>query len=149
MAFGDRLREVRLSRASSQAEFAALIGASARTQQDWERGVSQPNAIYLTAMAAIGVDVIYLLTGLQAAPDVVHAFARSARATLEAAADDTAALERLANLNIEAMRMTLVPPLSADEVGLVRAYRALGPEARRAIDATLAAVGAKAPNSSK
>lgn len=143
--FASRLRSERKTHGLSQAALADLMVVSSPTVQNWERGVNQPNAVYLTAMAAAAFDVNYLLTGLRAAPELVEAFARAARTTLAATAEDPAARQRLAELNIEAMRMALVPPISADEISLVRTYRALDPEARQAIDATLAAVAPKQP----
>lgn len=118
MAFGDRLREVRQARNLSQAEFALLIGAAPRTQQDWERAVSQPNATYLTKMAAMGVDVNYLITGMRTPEAVLEALGRAARATLDATADSPAARKRLAELHVEGMRLALVPPITAEEVDI-------------------------------
>lgn len=47
----------------SQAEFAALAGASKGAQLKWEKGESSPTASILTAWADAGADVLYILTG--------------------------------------------------------------------------------------
>lgn len=58
-----RLRELREARSLSQEGFAALCGASKNTQNNYETGKRKPTYDYLEALAAAGVDVIYLLTG--------------------------------------------------------------------------------------
>lgn len=63
MTIGDRLREERERLGFSQAEFAALADKSERTQVDWEKGVSFPNAKNLEAFAEAGADVAYVVTG--------------------------------------------------------------------------------------
>ncbi|WP_150559330.1 helix-turn-helix domain-containing protein [Pandoraea bronchicola] len=60
---GIRLREERLRLGYSQTEFAALGGASKRSQIDWECGKTSPTAEFLAALAAAGVDALYVLTG--------------------------------------------------------------------------------------
>ena len=60
---GKRMREERERLGYNQTDFAALSGASKRSQIDWEKGVSTPNADVLAVLVAIGVDVLYILTG--------------------------------------------------------------------------------------
>lgn len=68
MAIGARLKEERLRLGFSQTEFAALGGASKRSQIVWEseeEGAAAPNATFLAAVAAAGVDVAYVVTGVR------------------------------------------------------------------------------------
>lgn len=60
-AFGDRLREAR--GALSQADFGRLGGVQRNAQAKYESGERYPDAAYLQALAASGIDVQYLLTG--------------------------------------------------------------------------------------
>jgi len=60
---GARLREERLGLGFNQTDFAKIGAASKRSQVDWEKGASSPNADYLEAIAAAGADVLYILTG--------------------------------------------------------------------------------------
>lgn len=63
---GNRLREERDRVGMTQPVFAEAVGAKKRTLIDWEKGVSSPTATQLEALAAIGVDVLYVLTGRRA-----------------------------------------------------------------------------------
>ena len=63
ISIGDRLREERDRLNLSQEEFAALGGASKRTQAAWEKGEQVPNAEFLSLVAEHGVDVLYVVTG--------------------------------------------------------------------------------------
>src|SRR5450830_772139 len=65
---GARLREERERLGLSQPAFADIGEASARTAQDWERGVSAPKGDFLARAAAAGVDVLYVLTGRRSTP---------------------------------------------------------------------------------
>lgn len=60
---GERLKAERDRLGRTQPDFAALAGASKRTLQDWERGVSSPTAAALKALSASGVDVRWVITG--------------------------------------------------------------------------------------
>ena len=60
---GDRLKEERERLGLTQPAFAEIAGAKKRTLIDWEKGVSSPTAVQLSALAAEGVDVLYILTG--------------------------------------------------------------------------------------
>jgi len=64
MQIGDRLKEERDRLGFTQSDFAALGDASLRSQIDWEKGKSFPNAKFLAAIAAVGADVQYILTGV-------------------------------------------------------------------------------------
>lgn len=47
----------------SQQAMADRLGVSLRSQQNYEAGIRTPDATYLTALAASGADVLYVLTG--------------------------------------------------------------------------------------
>ncbi len=65
--FGDRLKQERSRLSLSQVEFAALGGVKQRAQFQYEKGMRRPNSDYLSALAASGVDIWYLLTGQKGA----------------------------------------------------------------------------------
>ncbi|HZH44277.1 MAG TPA: helix-turn-helix transcriptional regulator [Lysobacter sp.] len=62
-----RLREERDRIGLNQADFAALGGVSRRTQAAYEAASTAPDVAYLSAIAAHGADVVYILTGRPAA----------------------------------------------------------------------------------
>lgn len=64
MSFGARLRDQRKELGLTQEALAHAVGASKRAVIDWEKDVAAPNATYLAAMAAAGVDVQYLLISI-------------------------------------------------------------------------------------
>lgn len=59
----ERIKEERGRLGLTQPEFAEVAGAKKRTLIDWEKGVSSPTAVQLSALATIGADVQYILTG--------------------------------------------------------------------------------------
>lgn len=63
---GDRLRDERLRIDMQQIDFADSCGVSRRTLSSWENGEATPNAAALGVMAALGVDVLYVVTGQRA-----------------------------------------------------------------------------------
>jgi len=66
-SFGDRLREERERLGLSQEEFGAIGGVQKLAQRNYEKGNRNPDASYMTFLAAAGVDVMYLLTGVRSA----------------------------------------------------------------------------------
>lgn len=60
----ERLREERTRLALKQEEMAAAAGLNRTAQIRYEKGERAPDADYLAAIAALGVDVRYLLTGV-------------------------------------------------------------------------------------
>lgn len=50
----------------SQGEFAAIGGLSNKAQLSYESGARSPDANYLAALAKVGVDVLYVITGSRA-----------------------------------------------------------------------------------
>ncbi|SDG22055.1 Helix-turn-helix [Onishia taeanensis] len=61
----ERLREERLRLELSQTELAAAGGVGKTTQINYEKGARNPDSAYLSALAGIGLDVQYVLTGLR------------------------------------------------------------------------------------
>lgn len=63
---GERLKEERKRFDFSQEALAQLGGVQRRAQINYESGERMPDAAYLAAVAQIGVDVLYVVTGLRA-----------------------------------------------------------------------------------
>lgn len=63
MGIGERIRAERARLGRTQAEFAALAGASKGAQLKWEKEESSPTGAILSAWADAGADVLYILTG--------------------------------------------------------------------------------------
>ncbi|MET5010552.1 helix-turn-helix domain-containing protein [Burkholderia pseudomallei] len=61
--FSRRLKEERQRLGLNQTAFAALGGVSKDAQLNYENGSRRPDSTYLEAVAAHGVDVLYVLTG--------------------------------------------------------------------------------------
>lgn len=60
---GERLREERERLEKTQTEFSTLGGVKKGAQINYEQNKRQPDATYLSAIAAAGADVMYVLTG--------------------------------------------------------------------------------------
>ena len=63
MTIGARLREERIRLNLSQRELGEIGGVQANAQRHYEDASRFPKANYLAAIAASGVDVLYVLTG--------------------------------------------------------------------------------------
>lgn len=63
---GERLREERERLRLSQAAFGEIGGVKANAQGKYENGERFPAADYLQAVAEVGVDVLYVVTGVRA-----------------------------------------------------------------------------------
>lgn len=62
MNFAERLKELRMENSLSQATLAKAIGVSQKAIDYWERGVNEPKATYIIALAKyFGVSCDYLL----------------------------------------------------------------------------------------
>lgn len=61
-----RLREERLRLGMDQATLGGHGGVKALAQRNYENGKRFPDARYLSAVAAVGVDVLYVITGQRA-----------------------------------------------------------------------------------
>lgn len=66
MDIGKRLKEERERLGLTQPQLGVLGGAGKTTVIAWERGTAYPNAAFLAAIAAAGVDVLYVVTGQRA-----------------------------------------------------------------------------------
>lgn len=62
-SLGKRLQEQRELLGLTQEKFAKLLGIAKRTQAHYEGDGSEPKASYLAAASALGVDVMYVMTG--------------------------------------------------------------------------------------
>ncbi|BAP41312.1 putative uncharacterized protein [Pseudomonas sp. StFLB209] len=62
---GERLREERERLGLSQEDLASTGGVGRNTQGGYERGVRNPDTAYLVAVATLGVDVAFVLTGFR------------------------------------------------------------------------------------
>ncbi|RKJ83801.1 helix-turn-helix domain-containing protein [Aeromonas veronii] len=58
-----RLKNERLRLGLTQELLAEASGIKRRTLQDWERGLSTPPALQLSALDSVGFDVQYIITG--------------------------------------------------------------------------------------
>ncbi|MGX9694917.1 helix-turn-helix domain-containing protein [Achromobacter anxifer] len=65
MNIGSRLREERKRLRMDQATFGEVGGVKALAQLTYESGKRSPDANYLERVAAAGVDVLYVLTGVR------------------------------------------------------------------------------------
>ncbi|MDR6469537.1 transcriptional regulator with XRE-family HTH domain [Paraburkholderia graminis] len=112
--FPHRLKEERGRLKLNQRDFAALGGVTKDAQLNYENGSRRPDSSYLEAIAARGVDVLYVLTGqrdgstltpdeadllhrYRVAPDVVRA---AALAALAAGASPTKYQQNFQGANI-------------------------------------------------
>ncbi len=120
---GERLRSERKRLGHSQALLAVQAGVSKETQINYEKAVSTPNADYLAKLAALGIDVLYVVTG-QRTPIRQH--------VITAVEDDQ---DSVGSRKV----LLLDEPLQT----LIENYTAADEEGRRAIEAT-AALAAKA-----
>ena len=64
-SLADRLKECRLERGLTQAEFGKIAGVTRRCQIYYEHGERRPNSDYLFSLWLAGFDTQYLLTGLR------------------------------------------------------------------------------------
>lgn len=67
---GDRLKSERMRLAMSQTALASVGGVGKTTQINYEKGLRNPDATYLAAVAGAGVDVLYVVTGQSSMPSV-------------------------------------------------------------------------------
>lgn len=69
--FETRLKEERKRLGLKGGQLAQIGGVSAVSQSSYEKGKQLPGAAYLAAIAAVGVDVQYVLTGQRSAEPVL------------------------------------------------------------------------------
>jgi transcriptional regulator with XRE-family HTH domain len=63
MLIGERLKSERERLGYSQTEFATLCAATRKTLFNWESEAASPSAAALAALALVGLDVLYVVTG--------------------------------------------------------------------------------------
>lgn len=63
VGIGDRLKKERERLGYTQTDFAALVGASKKSQIRWEHDESYPDAAALAAFAEAGANVMWIITG--------------------------------------------------------------------------------------
>jgi len=73
MTIGDRLKEERSRLGLSQTDLGASGGVGKTTQINYEKGAGSPDAKYLAAVASLGIDILYVVTGI-ATPRVVEKY---------------------------------------------------------------------------
>lgn len=64
---GDRLKSERERLGLTQPVLAAQAGTQKGTVINWEKGASSPTAVQLAALSALGLDVLYVVTGERSA----------------------------------------------------------------------------------
>lgn len=97
---GNRLRAERERMGLSQTDFAKLADHSRSVQAGYEQGRVMPGGAYLAAIAAAGVDVLYVLTGQRTpSPDGVVVESEEEKRLLE----NYRAMDQAAKLNIQAV----------------------------------------------
>jgi transcriptional regulator with XRE-family HTH domain len=65
MNIGQRLKQERQRLGFTQAQFSAGGGVAPNAQLHYEKGSRQPRADYLSSLNSIGVDVLYVVTGVR------------------------------------------------------------------------------------
>ena len=63
MNVADRFKSERERLALTQPRVADLTGVGKTTVINWEKGLSSPTAVQLSALAEVGLDVLYVITG--------------------------------------------------------------------------------------
>lgn len=66
MSVAGRLKSERARLRLTQPDVARALGVGKTTVINWEKGSSSPDAVQLSALADIGVDVLYVVTGAHA-----------------------------------------------------------------------------------
>ncbi|POR62983.1 hypothetical protein BKM10_20185 [Pseudomonas syringae pv. syringae] len=91
---GERLREERERLALSQEDLAEAGGVNRNTQGSYERGARNPDTAYLAAVATLGVDTVYVLTGVKQVQDLTAEEAQIVEQYRRIPAGDQKALRR-------------------------------------------------------
>ena len=67
---GERLRDERVRLGLSQEDLAQAGGVNRNTQGSYERGARNPDTAYLAAVASLGIDTVFVLTGQKQVTDL-------------------------------------------------------------------------------
>lgn len=112
MNLSSRLSEERKRIGLNQTEFGKIAGVTKTSQGNYESGERSPNADYLQAISAMGVDVQYVLTGTR---------------SQSVAGESSTLKENTANLVLmDTKRLTLA--IETVEEGLEVAHRVMQPD---------------------
>ena len=65
---GLRIKEERERLSLTQQGIADAIGVAKRTFIDWEKDRTSPTAVQLSALSQLGIDVLYIITGVRSRP---------------------------------------------------------------------------------
>ncbi|EFN7273607.1 helix-turn-helix domain-containing protein [Escherichia coli] len=65
---GLRIKEERERLSLTQQGIADAIGVAKRTFIDWEKDRTSPTAVQLSALSQLGIDVLYIITGVRSQP---------------------------------------------------------------------------------
>lgn len=147
-SIGERLKEERERLGKTLPQFAEAAGAKKNTLIDWQKDVSSPPAVKLAALAKIGVDILYVITGQQTDPKAtLDRQERLARDIASGAADDRQARETMLDAAsgsgaIEAIESLL----SKRQAALLMDYECLSDEDKLIVERTANAL-AKATSS--
>ena len=68
MSSHERFKSERDRLALTQPRVAELAGVGKTTVINWEKGLSSPTAVQLSALAEVGFDVLYVITGQRSQP---------------------------------------------------------------------------------
>lgn len=107
LGISQRLRDERDRLGFTQAGLAEKLGVSRNTQVNYERGERIPDATYLASFAALGADVMWVLTGMRPliAAEPAPSYSRRERTLLDnylaCDEDGQRAIERIASLEAQ------------------------------------------------
>lgn len=142
MTIGERLREERERLGLSQPKFAALVSTTKQTLFSWETGKTAPDGFQLAALAAAGVDVLYILTGQSSSAVLQYALSQDPR-ELAATASGSLGIYQAAKQGLipgidpgALAHQEAVPPvaeLTETEQMLVQQYRSADDAGKKAI----------------
>nr|WP_247190200.1 helix-turn-helix domain-containing protein [Escherichia coli] len=96
---GLRIKEERDRLSLTQQGLADAIGVAKRTFIDWEKDRTSPTAVQLSALSEIGVDVLYVVTGVRSQP-VVAPYMSQEKKELMDAFDEMSPEQRRAILEV-------------------------------------------------
>lgn len=109
LTIGERLKEERGRLGLTQTAIADAARVTKNTQINYEKDARSPDASYLAAVAALGVDVLYVLTG-QRTPRVEEGLSEREQAVLDnfraLPEEDKASVQRLTHALKESKPLT-------------------------------------------
>ncbi|MGO2354659.1 MAG: helix-turn-helix domain-containing protein [Marinomonas foliarum] len=94
MSIGERIRSERERLGMSQPEFAKFAGTTKQTLFSWETDKTYPNAGQMAALTKAGVDVMYVLTGVNLPLDYQRNIESMMKVTAEMDPDGSTSLTK-------------------------------------------------------